>query len=299
MAVREDGTAVSCGNGAPKVNKWKDAVAVVSGNFYDVRTYGKASYYGTVFGLQSDGTVILGDQDKIKQISEEGWTDIVSIVHGEPYLYGLRSDGTVVCYKQTKGNQSWNQQDEAVYLEKIAALRDVVKIHCIADWNSTTLWIWTADGTVYKDFEPYEDQSVIAVESGSYGTAMLKKDGTVTFDLNTDLDKQSQAEAQSMAEDVNTWTDVVSMDGIAMGLKADGTVVGVEYKNTLSKWTDIVAVYYGSSVFGLKSDGTLVSYGSNMRKDLRRGTEEWTGIRLPADRDALLADIDLDYITGE
>lgn len=71
--------------------------------------------------------------------------------------------------------------------------------------------------------------------------------------------------------DFEGWTDIQEIaagNGIIVGLKKDGTVCwswsgvpDLRIEKILSDWTDISSIYYGSSIFGLKSDGTVVTTG--------------------------------------
>ncbi|MFQ8837636.1 MAG: hypothetical protein ACLR8L_07105 [Oscillospiraceae bacterium] len=67
------------------------------------------------------------------------------------------------------------------------------------------------------------------------------------------------------------WRDIVAVAaGVfhTVGLKSDGTVVAVGYKEDgqcdVSGWRDIVAVAVGGfHTVGLKADGTVVTAGDN------------------------------------
>jgi hypothetical protein len=116
------------------------------------------------------------------------------------------------------------------------------------------------------------------------------------------LGDYSDARQRSLA----LWDEIARRDTIAVGdchtvgLKTDGSVLAVKSSDygqcDVEDWTDIVAVYAQSGVsIGLKSDGTVVHagttvYGFGM-------ISKWTDMKLPADRDALLAAIELHFIT--
>ena len=294
FAVKEDGTAVRGkfhGREQPDVSSWTDVIALDGGG------YGEHAV-----GLRSDGTVLLSGTKKTRLIEEDGWTDIVSVTMSGPHVFGIRYDGTVVACKIDKDRKIPN---EDIFLEKVAELRDVVKIGLGTLWegettnpfqNITSLWIWTADGTVLYNFEPYEDQTVIDVTSVGFSTVMLRKDGTVYCKRSVE-----ERTPKKIADTVSTWTDIVSINGFrdldweVMGIKADGTVVG--YKSgELNKWTDVVAIDYP---LGLRSDGTMYVLSDYSSDYYINKIKAWKNIRLPADREALLVAIELDYITEE
>lgn len=83
------------------------------------------------------------------------------------------------------------------------------------------------------------------------------------------------------AEDWQGIIDIAVGNDAIIGLKADGTVVGVGMNEhgdlAVSDWTDIAAIYAkGNRTFGLKSDGTVVAVGLNNcgETDL----QDWTDI---------------------
>ena len=120
----------------------------------------------------------------------------------------------------------------------------------------------------------------------------LKQDGTAV------LTGPSYEQCQSVAD----WTDLVGVyvagESVPLAVKADGTVLfgppiilvpdlfryDMEYfEQQVSQWTDIVALFdSGSSVYGLKRDGTLVfaSFTGNEEYDREINAElsEYTNI---------------------
>lgn len=290
LAVKADGTVVSCGRDAPDVDSWNDIVSVAI-----PANYGS---YSPVAGLHSDGTVVVSNtRTGSHVIEQDGWKDIVAIECIGYHLVGLKSDGTLVTTSREFPNADhWiSDEEEAAYQEKIAGLSDIVEF-------SENLAKY-ADGRMMVDFEVVEYSDVIDRYTCHYGVVWLKRDGTIIFDQSS-RENQSSTDIK-MAKDLSSWTDIVSFSGSGnthiLGLKSDGTVVasGDNWQKQLNvdNWTDIAAISSGwyHSV-GLKQDGTLVTCGSTMY-NARKPTEKWTGIKLPADRDTLLDQIRPRYIT--
>jgi len=83
------------------------------------------------------------------------------------------------------------------------------------------------------------------------------------------------APPSSVYEAVASWRNIVQLatraegeHGTLLGLTGDGNVLFAgtlsdECSDEISSWRDIVEIYIGSdlTIIGLKSDGTLVSYG--------------------------------------
>ena len=270
-AIKEDGTGWYSkfkGDTIPDATAWSDMIAV---DWDGWKT-------DSAVGLRSDGTVLVSDtRKKPRKIDKDGWTDIVSITVSGDHVFGIKSDGTVVAHEII----SMGGGITDAVLEKAAKLKDVVRIKIVRHFTDrwvVSLWAWLADGTVLKDGEPYEDQTVIDVED----TLMLKKDGTVRDVSGTII-----------------YTDVVSILGYG-GRRADGTFVGGCPEDFKKLEADIVTFTDG---IALKSDGTLLASQKWMTGWITKGYREkinnTKNIRLPANRDALLAAIELSYITEE
>lgn len=113
---------------------------------------------------------------------------------------------------------------------------------------------------------------IIAVSVGQFYTTIgLKADGTVVG---------AGISSPDDFETISTWTDIVAIDCAinVIGLKADGTVVCDNPRLDVSTWTDIVAVSIQSDyALGLKSDGTVVAVGTT-QNDPCLEVDEWTDI---------------------
>ena len=294
VALQNDGTVIACGNnsnGECDVSDWTDIVAVSAGTNYTM-------------GLKADGTVVATGKSGIRQINVDGWKDIVAIDAGQVIAYGLRSDGTVL----TTGNDDFQKE--------VSTLMNIVSVDALDHWNyfcdvepdGTLIELdgldqvkyfsaTNVDGLVYDNFEISQWQDIRELADGFHGMARLKSDGTVGFEFYRDLDI-------SRKFDTEDWQDITSISmGTThlLGLKADGTVMATGDNGSkqcaVDEWTDIVSVKAGQEYsVGLKSDGTLVTTGSSRHG--KRLTSEWTDIRLPADREALLAEIRIAPVSG-
>jgi len=307
FALKEDGTVFSgatSGAAIPNVDTWTDIVAIEGMSSWDY-----------VAGLRADGTVLISDINKTWQIEQAGWTNIVAITVSGPYIFGLKYDGTVVSCKVARDWHDVKVQDETIYLEKVSSLKDVVRIDVGEEWfnqndgpNRLGLWVWTADGAVLYDFEPYEDQSVVDIDNSDVGFAILRKNGTVCFHQQRRLDESGVNNVvKKLTEEVSTWTDIISINNNntkITGIKADGTVVGykADELNKISDVVDIQTHNFGTDILAacLKSDGTvqLVAPG-HLGEHHAKKISAWENIRLPADQGALLAQIELVHITSE
>jgi len=126
-------------------------------------------------------------------------------------------------------------------------------------------------------------QNIRDVALGSYSIIALKEDGSVLL--------HGDDYWHEIGVHPSEWTDVVMIDhdGIAVGLRKDGTVYysTIETEpwdpdsyvdlDTILEWTDIVQIDTAwDSVVGLKSDGTVVFAGDNQYG--KCDTSSWTDI---------------------
>ena len=283
VGLKADGTVVAVGfnkYGQCNVSGWTDIVAISAGGDHTV-------------GLKTDGTVVAVGKNDDGQGDVSDWTDIVAIRAGLSYTVGLKADGTVVAV----GFNMYGQCDVSGWTDIVA----------ISAGNNYTVGL-KADGSVvavgYNDYgecnvSGWTDIVAIAAGGyytpGGYHTVGLKADGTVVAVGRNDYGECN----------VSGWTDIAAISiayNQTVGLKADGTVVAAGANNigqcNVSDWTDIVAICAGDfHNVGLKTDGTVMVVGKD--DYIQRDISGWKNIRRPADRDVLLAAIDLDYITEE
>lgn len=109
---------------------------------------------------------------------------------------------------------------------------------------------------------------------------ILLDDGTVTS-----VDLSFYPDPDATPADTSSWSDIVQLQYIGekewvFGLKSDGTVLSAgSAPPDVSAWTDIVMLScsgFGSHILGLKSDGTCVATGLNASGQCNVGA--WTDI---------------------
>ena len=278
IAIKNYGTVlIANDNQKRNVSAWDNIISVST-----------ASDNDTV-ALKSDGTVVATQYgDKARETAVSEWRDIVSISTGGVHTVGLKVDGTVVA-------AGVNEQTDGTYIGccDISEWTDIIDV--AAGYRFTVAL--KADGTVVKTgvdvnnvYEITKWKDIVDIEAGISHIAGLKADGTVVA-----VGWDSAGETK-----VSHWQDITAISAgyyHTLGLRSDGTVVGAGNKNNnrynVSGWKDIVSVAAGQSILiGLHPDGTVSSAGK-----LPDWVADWKDIRLPADRDALLSQIHLDYIT--
>ena len=212
-----------------------------------------------IVGLQKDGTVVIGGDDKVFQHSVKSWKDIVEVAVRDTCIIGLKSNGEVVFTGENRFGRC-----------NVSKWRDIVAISA-GDYHTVGL---RKDGTVVAvghegygrcDVSAWSD--IIAISAGYNHTVGLKSDGTVVA-------VGSNSAGQCNVKD---WKDIIAVsaggsmtDGsYTVGLKSDGTVIAVgsnqDGKCNISNWKNIVSISVGDShTVGLKSDGTVVAVGSNL-----------------------------------
>lgn len=275
VGVKADGTVVSVGSssdGRTDVGSLADVVAITAGQFHTI-------------ALHADGTVsALGDIGR-NTCEVDDWTNIVQVLSytGRTFaggIFGLKSDGTLVATHD---------------LNEMAEWHDLIAFDFGIGLKS--------DGTVIQVKNPYFDvthwNNITAISRSGAGHIIgLKSDGTV---MATGVHYNGTA----CDCDVSEWNDIIAVSAGTnhlLGLKSDGTVVaaGANSSNqcNVDTWTDIVAIRTGNvtaASYGIKSDGTVVTAGSVKLGNVIHS--EWNDIKLPADRDSLLAAIEVNYIT--
>lgn len=270
VAVKNDGTVFAAGknydgmcktispNGQCDVKKWKDIVAITAGDYHTV-------------GLKKDGTVLATGLNENGQCEVAGWTDIVDIAAGEKFTVGLKSDGTVVY-----------AGDMSVSLKQG---KDIVDIAGGRDFAVGL----KSDGTPVTSYGYGAlKENVIGIGADSNNISYLTADGSLALDSGKKIE-----------------SGIVSIfvgGNITVGIRQDGTAV---YQGSLRNNKDIVVTLdnwptlqgkdiaafdasYRHAVL-LKTDGTASTYGDNLGG--RCDVKKWKDIRVPNDRDTLLAKI--------
>lgn len=271
---------------------------------------------GCVAGIKLDGTLCARGKNTYGQCDVKDYTDVIALDMGSGgHAYILKSDHTVTC---VEGNGGWKTPD-------FSKLNDVVSICGYAGLKADgSIVITTSEGQqeyLYQDCIMLEflgngdlvalksDGTVIGLDAAKDWTDIIsiKATGTQLFGFKEDgtvLQTKNNYDRAAVfsAEELENVISVASGQGQQhiLALKSDGTVIAkgdnISHQCDVEDWTDIIAVYAEDCVsIGLKSDGTVVHAGST---DYGFGMiSKWTDMKLPADRDALLAAIELHYIT--
>lgn len=181
-----------------------------------------------IVGLKSDGTVLAEGTQGFNRDEIKKWKDIIQINANQNYTVGLRKDGTIIY----SGDNAFN------YNDRVVDVSDFINIKKI-----------------------YSSNQILAG---------LREDGTVKLiEVATNL-TFGKLKKEELKE-VESWTDITDISlgyGFIIGLKTDGTVVGVGNNKygqlDIDQWNGIQKVITsGESTIGLKTDGTVVATGRN------------------------------------
>lgn len=315
--LRSDGTVVYTSADMDRyafINEWKHVAALVApgtalsddgellGDNHGLRGSMKNQWHNLAYvndrvdiGLKADGTVVVDAFDSAPNGNVRNWTDVVAVSgwsanHGG-HTIGIRSDGTVLAVGDTK------------YIGEVAGWTDIklpdalllsagpkgttpeeIPSDMQAQYNAAENLLAqgeTAKAAIafgklgtYRDarersFSLWDEIAVrntICAMGGlnELGTAGLTSDGTVllTGGASSKFPNRKQ-HWEAMSNDVDTWTDIIAIaSGSSLfGLKADGSV-NVAAPNGLwsevEQWQDIVSISASDYfVLGLKMDGTV------------------------------------------
>lgn len=187
------------------------------------------------------------------------WQDIVSLAGTEKYIVGLKADGTLEHSSFTPGI--------------VNNFKDIIMLAC----GDSCIAGLKMNGTVVVsgeksngEYRASEWKNIVSIQAGRNWIMGLRDDGTVL----------STFHCHRMSE----WTDIVSISG-EYGLKSNGKVVTVSefHKRNISAWKNIVQIAAGKGIVaGLRSDGTVVSYGnteSSIYKPDWHGVSSWKNIK--------------------
>ena len=199
-------------------------------------------FYHTL-GLCADGTVLACGDNSFGQCEVSAFRDVTQVAAGAWHSLLLHSDGTV----SAVGRDSEGQCD-------VAEWKNVVQI-AAGDYASFGL---RADGTLlctgYNDYSvPESWRGLRAVTAGSYYAAALRQDGSAWIDP-----------ALNGGEALQGLVDLAVNTGFGLGLRADGSVVGVGFEP--EGWEDILSVSAsGTVVLGLRADGHVLCHAFRQR----------------------------------
>ena len=210
-----------------------------------------AGYNHSVALLENGRVAAVGD-NQAGQCDTDAWRDIIAIAAGKGHTVGLRANGTVVA----AGNNASGQCE-------LSGWTDIVAI-AAGDGHTVGL---KEDGTVvaaglnnFGQCDVSSMRSIKAVSAGEVGTVGIQKNGTIVLVGQIGFNRGSGY----FKFDDSKWRDVVFITtayGKVFGLNANGEILP---SDSLHFGTDITAVEIGENhVIGLRSDGTVPSYGNN------------------------------------
>jgi alpha-tubulin suppressor-like RCC1 family protein len=210
----------------------------------------------------------------------EGLTNVVQVAAGGYHTLALKSDGKVVAWgagyappydpydpygwynsNYYWGNYGWPHNSQAAVP---AGLTDVVQID--AGWNHSTAL--KSDGTVLEWGNGHGASGateIVQISVSSFHTLALKMDGTVlAWGYNWD---GSGSVSPAPPEGVSNVVKVAAGENFSLALLGNGTVLawGSDQYGALNVpegLTDVVDIGAGSQAIALKSDGTLVTWGT-------------------------------------
>lgn len=198
--------------------------------------------------------------------SSPKWNDLVAIAGYHRNYIGLKSDGTVVATGENKKGQS-----------EVLAWRNIKAIAAVGDHYFGLTETGTMKVTNTKEGDTYGFSDVTSWTNISSFCAVndlvigVKTNGTVVatkwleFDSNLNRYKRCSITGWRNIRSVAIGSYPVRRSNYIVGLKADGTVVVTgndSINDEVQTWKNIVAIVAGcDKVFGLTSDGTVVSAG--------------------------------------
>ena len=190
--------------GQCKTYFWNDIIAIAAG-------------YSHTVGLKSSGTVDAVGCNKNGQCNTSEWRGIIAIAAGRLCTVGLKANGTVIstCSSLNAKMKHWRN---IVAISSIGLIDEIPLTHACYGLKT--------DGTVVStndDVECKKMRNIVAI-SGKYG---LKANGTVV------------STCSSLNEKIKHWRDIVAIADShsdsrgkpLIGLKADGTTVGMNWSN--------------------------------------------------------------------
>lgn len=209
-------------------------------------------------------SMFLDEYEGFKEVSS--WKKIVKIAVSPQFIVGLKSDGSVCCIKARSGEDCSPEWSDAVDIitggysdttdgRYFACLKKDGTVECSGISTSDVI----EEGRVMTKAWVKEDWTDIVKLTGTNDAIVgLKSDGTVV----------AAGANKSLKCEVDEWTeiqDICCTRLMTVGIKKDGTLVtansGDPSTQVWTNWTDIVELEESgtNSLFGLRSDGTVVS----------------------------------------
>lgn len=244
LFCKPDGTVEARGwneSGQCDVQDWEHIVSVKAGARHSL-------------GLRSDGVVKATGDNLEGQCDVEHWNNVVQICAGEWISFGVTADGKVLI--------AGTIDNDAVHLENLG---DWTEIKSIAYVGYDIIAGLKYDGTVV--FEGlFPEKNITGWENVEYlyfqNRGCLKglcADGTVlTAYLNEKISGGSTVSDIKIRQEQERGI-------LELGVSADGKIIGT-HEEALDAWNELISVCSVTDglYYGLKEDGTLLEYVSNI-----------------------------------
>lgn len=244
----------------------------------------------TVALLMKDGTVaVYGNNDK-GQCNTQAWSNIKAISASDTLTVGITSDNRALC---TDGFTYQNTEQAVCGQDSFYAIKNGNAYLCkkgeIA--KKASLYLTKAMASAPSEAEVTIDPSLVKIWANDEFTVAVNSDGTIegtrmmpswVYDYNGNIAKvaQSLGMAFILTKDGYIYGEVTFRNpgivepfsehdfvdvatghtGQVVGVHADGSISikGYEaYTSDISGWSDIVSVVIDTSIFGLKTDGSM------------------------------------------
>ena len=247
--LRTDGTVVLCGEADAMQDalSWKGVADISLGDGY-------------IAGLLADGQVVTAGDTACLGTGTAGWSGIAAIAAGEGVLFGQKTDGSIVRTSYSGGTVS---REEFAGLSKAVSgggwLLGLREDGTVISWGVSTLDRVLTDVADWTDIADIAacDQAAIGVKADrDRAGAGGSQAGEADVAGAEDAAGGAGVSPDCWLEEIASWTGIrqaAITDGIAVGLKEDGTVVtAISEERSASAaalnaadWTDIQSVAAG------------------------------------------------------
>ncbi len=201
LALLDNGTVVSWGNGSPVPNTLTLVTAIAAGVSHDL-------------ARKSDGTVVAwGNNDYDKATVPANISNATQVAAGDKHSLILRSDGTVTVW----GDNTFGQTDIPPGLSNVISIAAGYD-HSIALKSDGTVVAW-GRGDAGQVSVPLDLVNVTSIAAGSYHSLAVKSDGTIVA-WGWDTGGQS-----TVPLDLGGVSQVVGGYAFSAALKVDGSIV--------------------------------------------------------------------------
>lgn len=117
-------------------------------------------------------------------------------------------------------------------------------------------YVRTINLMVYKELLKWKDITTIKISSYLSDYIGLKEDGTLVV--------LSESYPEEEVNEIKSWSDIIAVEAGSdvYGLTTNGEVLSSNKDNELEDWKDIIAISSAcDTIIGLKRDGTVLALG--------------------------------------